>query len=282
MTSTARSSRWQPIRIASMVTLWLVVLTTGCATSKKGSFGPPGANSPFREKGAPWTIVCLELRGSYRGQQIEQFAESLRATPGMTAREVFVRNDPDGMSRLYHGVYYRKTDPETKRRSVPKRLRDDMRLIKELVGANGERFFYAARKVRWPYPDVGDPRWRLVDVDGVYSLQVAVFEPTDEFWNTKEAAADHCRMLRDEGFEAYYHHSEGASMVTVGVFGDDAIIRRLRGLPAYSAPVIRLQQHELLRYNRLNGAVYTAGTAGGKVRVPSRLVRIPKRDLDKW
>ena len=230
--------------------------------------------------GAPWTIRCLELQGPHRNRHIDQIAETLRSTPGIKPNEVFTTDDRDGFARLYYGTYHRRTDPKTGKRSVPARLRKDLRLIKELGTGPGEYYFMKAMVVRMPTPDVGNPEWDLAKVDGVYTLQVGVFEPTDEFFAYKQAAAEFCALLRRKGYEAYYYHTNATSTVTVGSFGAEAVIPNPGRLPSYSAEVLALQQQdELLRYNLLNGAIYRARTdEGTMVRVPSRLVRIPQKE----
>jgi hypothetical protein len=209
---------------------------------------------------------------------LEQIAETLRNTRGIRPQDVFITNNRDGFARLYYGTYFRRTDPKTGKRSVPRKLEKDLKLIKELGTSPGEYYFLKAMIVRTPTPDAGNPDWDLAKAEGDYTLQVGVFEPTDEFWQYKQAAAEFCELLRNKGYEAYYYHTSSASMVTVGTFGADAVISRPRGLPSYSAEVLALQrQDELLQYNRLNGAVYRAQTDRGTMqRVRSRLVRIPQ------
>jgi len=261
-----------PLRDLKLSFLCLLVFA-GCASggSKESS------GSLFGKKGAPWTIQCLEIQGPTRMRQIEPFAESLRRTPGIRPKDVFVRDEPDGFARLYYGTYYRRTDPKTRKRSTPPQLQKDMEFIKQLGGESGQRYFLQALAVRMPMPNVGDPQWALSRATGVYSLQVAVFEPNDEFWEHKQAAAEYCEFLRKKGHEAYYHHASASSMVTVGSFGSDAVVNMPQGLPRYSAEVIALQKKELLQHNLLNGAVYyVRDDKGGRTPVPSRLVEIPR------
>jgi len=248
----------------------------GCASGgSKESGGPSG--SLFGSKGAPWTIQCLEIQGPARMQQIEPFAESLRRTTGVRPKDVFVRDEPDGFARLYYGTYYRRTDPKTRKRSTPPQLQMDMELIKQLSGESGQRYFLQALAVRMPMPNVGNPQWALSRATGVYSLQVAVFEPNDNFWEHKQAAAEYCEFLRKKGHEAYYHHAGALSMVTVGSFGKEAVVNMPQGLPMYSAAVLALQKDDLLKYNLLNGGVYYVRDGkGGRTAVPSRLVEIPR------
>lgn len=233
-------------------------------------------------RGTAWTIQCLELRGPQHKEHIKQIAETLKRTPGIRPHDVFTRDGPDECSRLYYGTYYRSIDKKSGRRAIPKQMRSDLELVKQLGAGPGEYYFLHARKVRMPTPDVGNPEWALSSVDGVYTLQVAAFEPTDDFWEYKQAAADYCELLRAKGYEAYYYHSptKAVSMVTVGLFGREAVRTSGDGRTYYSQDVIELQERdELLKYNWLNGGIYRVkNTKGVMVPVPSRLVRLPQAD----
>lgn len=232
--------------------------------------------SSTSQKGAPWTIRCLELRGEIGVRQINDVAETLRRTPGFDASEVRVFEKRDGSAAVYYGTYRRSLDPETGRRATPRRLREDLDALKELGTADGRRLFIQAIPVRMPTPDVGPPEWDLRNVRARYSLQIAVFEPTEEFWQVKQAALDFCRDLRERGYEAYYFHADASSIVTVGAFGPEALLTRADGRRDYSLAVKKLQQDELLKFNLLNGRIYNAKSDAGKfVPVPSRLVEVP-------
>lgn len=255
----------------------------GCASSRSSG---PRLDRGSESQGAPWTIRCLELPGEQGRAVVRRLSESLQQTPGIRADEVFVREDDDGFSRLYYGTYYRRIDPKTGRRNDPALMRDDLNLIRSLGADDTRRLFATAMPVRMPQPDVGDPAWDLRNVDARYSLQVAVFEPTEEFYEYKQAAVDFCTYLRDKGYEAYFYHAPASSSVTVGAFGDDAVRSRKvvrNGRVVYEAEyapeVQRLQNEELLRHNLLNGAVYRVRNESGVSEpVPSRLVEVPRRD----
>ncbi len=251
----------------------------GCQSpGNAGSLGKHSSGGLFGPKGAPWSILCLEITGEYHRAQIEQVADMLRQTKGIRARDVVIQEDSDYTARLYYGKYYRKTEAGTGRRSTPKQMTADLSFLRSLADAQGKYFFLRARKVRYPTPHAGRTEWDLSEAIGVYTLQVGVFEPTDDFVEFKQAAAEFCKLLRDRGYEAYYHHTEAGSTVSVGSFGEDAVIAQPRGLPRYSQEVLTLQRSDdLLKYNRLNGAVYNAKSdRGKKIPVASRLVRIPQ------
>ncbi len=274
----------------------------GCATSPRiGSGSPTAPLGLFRKaKGSPWTILCMEIQGTYRKDYIDRFAETLKRTSGIRKERVFVEDDPGGYAKLYYGTYYRRSNSKTGKWTIPDRLRADLKLIHELVGDAGERFFARARIVRVPLTDVGISEWALHKAPGVHSLQVAAFEPRNDFWEYKQAAADYCKWLRKKGYEAYYDHGPACSIVTVGSFDESAFVATRLGMGYYSPGVQALQQDDLLKYNRVNGAIIRSRsvgladmarfrparlnqTGGGYGRsaatpVPSRLVRIPRGD----
>lgn len=229
-------------------------------------------------KGAPWAILCLELTGRTRHADIEQFAETLKRTPGIRPGEIFIHDESDGFSRLYYGKYYRKADAKTGKRLIPADMRKDLDLLRELAGPKGERYFLQSLPVRMPQGDVGNPEWALARANGVYTLQVAAFEPTDDFAEFKQAAADYCEVLRKKGYQAYYHHTPTLSMVTVGSFGEEVLYVGADKRNYYTEEVSRLQNDELLRYNVVNGAIVKVRDDKGKwVAIASRLVHIPRK-----
>ncbi len=240
---------------------WIALGAIGCA---------PGL------RGEPWTIECLALPGMQHRRDAETVANVMRQANGVRGRDVHVRHDDDA-SRIYYGKYHRKIDRAKGDREIPKRLRTDLALIKELVDDSGRRLFIAARMVREPLPSVGRPEWNLENADGLYTLQVAAFEATPKQPNFKQAAVDCAAQLRGKGYEAYYHHGPSNSEVTVGTFGASAVIRR-KGKPEYSPEVRALQRKERFRYHLTNGAIWHSIVDGERAPVRSLLVRIPQRD----
>jgi hypothetical protein len=271
------------------------LLAFGCATGSNGG-GMFGSGMGGRHAGTPWTILCLEIQGAYASDYIEQFATTLKNTPGIRSDDVKIVRE-DETCQLLYGTYFRRTDKETGRRSIPAQMKSDLELLRELVGTNSERYFARARVVRNPQPSAGNPAWSLTRASGAYTLQVAAFEPTDTFWEQKKAAAEYCEWLRGKGYEAYYHHGPACSIVTVGIFDERAVEETRPGMGFYSHDVRELQKDELLKYNLVNGAIIRAkklefgdiknmgamsralserlNPEEEPVPIPSRLVRIP-------
>lgn len=262
--------------------LLLLFATVHCASVDAQS---KSSRSKKPKKGEPaWTILALELQGPTAQRDIERFAETLRNTPGIKADEVFVRAGNE-QARLYYGSYAAKDSKKESQHSIPAQLREDLLMLKQLGDPNGGRYFLRALPVRMPTDDVGNPDWALSQARGLYTLQVGVFEPSGEFTQYKEAAAEFCKLLREQGHEAYYYHTDAASMVTVGAFGADAVIQPPReskpgavAIPTYHPKIIGMQKNELLKYNLLNGGIqYIRNADGSRTPVMSRLVEIPKQ-----
>ena len=252
--------------VIAIVAGLLLVVSTGCQTTAKGT---------------PWTIMCTELNGPHAEQLVSDMADSLRRTPGIRPDEVHYLRGTDGSVCLYYGTYHRRANPETGKRTMPRQLVRDLELIKSLGSGDRQYFFRQAMIMRQPFPNVGNPAWDLADAVGRYTLQVAVFEPTDDVPNYKQAAAEYCAELRRQGLPAYYHHGSACSMVTVGLFGEHAILRR-GGQPTYSAEVLALQRNPLCQYNLLNGSPYRPIVGGQALApVPSQLVLLPGQEPEK-
>ena len=256
-----------------------MIVTFMCITAVPGMVA--GCASP---KGVRWTIQCMEATGPQASTHIEQIADTLRQTPGIDPDEVTVVHDRDGNSRLYYGTYYRRLDAETGRRSIPRELVRDLGMIKTLGTGGSVFFFRRATKVRKPQPDVGNPDWMLGRSGGAFTLQVGVFEATDEFFEYKQAAAEYCAALRSKGYDAYYHHDSACSVVTVGAFAEGAVVTtvvRERGMTRrvtrFSDEINALMRDDLLKYNLWNGMLRRSFDDTGRKLppAPAQVVRVP-------
>ena len=258
----------------------LVLMLSGCSGNGGGGW--------FSPQGERWTILCLELRGPGCRESADRVADVLRKTSGIDRQEVQVFATSDSAD-IYYGTYYRRLDPLTGRRSIPKKMAADLTLLKELADDQGRHFFLHARSVPAPAPDVGRPEWDLRNAEGVYTLQVAVYMNDQKMHQRKRAAVEKVRQLRDKGFEAYYYHGHSRSMVTVGTFGPDAL-RDAHGqvrhvdiggeqrqiAQRYSDEVVALQRQEECAYNLTNDDIwYNKDDTGKLYPVESMLVRIP-------
>lgn len=224
-------------------------------------------------KGQKWSIQCVELVGPEHRVLCDRLAASLRNTPGMRSSQVHsVHEDAKNRSRLCYGEYTRRTDPQTGKLHIPAKMAQELATIKNLTDPSGQRIFLGARMVPFPAPDVGDPRWDIERAGGKYTLQVAVFYETDDFHERKQAAAEYAAQLRKQGFEAYYHHGETASEVTVGSFGED--------LRDAAPEVKRLREH--FKYHLENGRYKWNRLGDERYRVKPMVMAVPQRDEYPW
>ena len=113
---------------------------------------------------------------------------------------------------------------------------------------------------------------------GLYTLQIGFY---DEAFGKgfRKAAEQAVATLRKEGVEAYFYHGPHRSMVTVGVFGENATVAATHGEFVYRqyAPVIEALQRKF-PYNFGNGSSIIQKSPMGKATTqPSFLVQLPTR-----
>ncbi len=253
---------------------------TGCESGDRTG----GFRVFTRRQPEMWTILCTELTGPYHRENCLALADSLRATPDIRPGDVRYEHDAEAQSsRLYYGKYRRTRHPRTNRLDTSKRLRDDMYIIFRLADDRNRRLFGSARAVRHIQPEgLALRQWALTRAPGSYSLQIAVFYPEGEFTQSRSAATQLVAELRGEGHEAYYHHGDVMTMVTIGSFDESAVIARTDGTVYLSEEVLRLQASDpRFKHNYENGRVINRkiGSAKGTTKFSNHsfLVRIPRR-----
>jgi hypothetical protein len=181
---------------------------TGCAT--------PGGEREF------WAVRCATYHGPDQYQQATALAEALKTVEGLKPELFDVLFDEDGAYVTY-GRYERTWDVFRRTEVFRPDPQPDIELIQSLSYDQVTRPFAQARLHPLPAPAVGNPEWNAEDIDGYWSLQVAVFYNTDAMRSRRQAAADYCRILREQGEEAYYHHGPSVSAVMIGAFPREAV-----------------------------------------------------------
>lgn len=183
-----------------------------------------------------WAIRCVALDGADRAREAKRYADALRKVKGLTPELVTI-HEAQRESVVYYGRY-QKAFSFTNQPNYRPDPKKDLELIRSLSlqarGADG-----AARDI-WPFqmatvealPKVSDlARWELRQAAGKYSLQVGVFYNTEGMTRRQEAAEEYCKLLRQQGEEAFFHHGASMSIVTLGSFGEDAIRTEQRSDP---------------------------------------------------
>lgn len=173
-----------------------------------------------------WTILCLAYKGPDRMQRAASAAASLKKVRGLRESNVSVQ-DADGAAKVYYGKYRKSASLFSKEKKFRPDPTDDLKLIRDLSVQMPD-----TGQIVWPFrlatlvalpPPVRFPQWELTKADGYYSLQVGVFYNTDSFKKRRYAAEEYCKLLRDEGMEAWFHHGPENSSVCIGSFPREAI-----------------------------------------------------------
>ncbi len=223
-------------------------------TSTSSSSGGDGGGGPT------WAFALRRFQGSGHRRRATAAKRRIRRRTDLT--NVWVRSGPDE-SLVYQGRYQ---GPGTE---AAKRVR---RRLDRLEQSRAIRSNVLLAPVRPADEEMGQYDLRRAASRGRYTLQIGFYEGEGR----KQAAEKKARRLREEGTPAFYHHGPKRSVVTVGVFGEEAVTRTPDG-KQYSSRVKALRKR--FPWNRANGEVTVAKLKSGKkVKQPSFLVRIPETD----
>jgi len=111
------------------------------------------------------------------------------------------------------------------------RARPTLQRAKAHRAATGMAPFAGAIITLVPGSAAASSAWDIAACPAEYSLLIAVFEDRPDadppYVGRQDYATQYCRQLRDEGYEAYYHHGPRSSSVTVGSFEAGAFTKRL-------------------------------------------------------
>ena len=201
-----------PIEKRLIIALLLACGFAGCdGWSNPWSAKPP---SPGGEDPAV-TIVLYRAVGPKHVEVIKYVESETRRRTGW--KNLYVVHE-ENCSVLYWGRY--KSVDEAQK---------DLKRAKAFVSKENMKPFGQAMIVVVPGKDVGNPEWDLRRAKGHYSVLVAIFYDvftTDPpYVGRKRFAAEYCRLLREEGFEAYYYHDTTRSGVTIGAFPESAVVK---------------------------------------------------------
>ena len=274
----------------------LLPLVAGCDSTGSGGVSP--FSSPPQDNEDTWVIRCLTIQGSNRFQLAENYAKALKQVKTLNPNLVRVIHESEETS-VFYGRYQRRYDANTgQERYTPDPLRD-LEFIRTLSmdiqdPATGRRTvwpFQLATMSTLPGGRGSHPEWLLDKAKGYYSLQIAVFYNTGEMRQRKYAAEEYCRLLREQGAEAYYYHGPVNSIVCVGSFPKEAIQTLQKADPYTGIIQVKavmtdprlLELQKKYPHNTHNGNIFYEIThdpkTGAEIRDPhtSFAVEIPRR-----
>jgi len=244
--------------------------------------GGPGGNlfGLGQKQGERWTIRCVRIHGPGHARQAEVLAQALRKVPQLSARNVRVVADAES-STLYYGEYYKVASPTTGLLAFPEEYQRDIELIRSLsYDQTSTPFFTAQPELMDSGPVLGHSEWDIANARGTHTLMVAVFYNTPTFAQRREAAEEYVKLLREEGFTAYYCHEPVKSFVFVGDFTAEDIIRTPEG-PRLGPRVEQLiaRREEEFRWFTENGhQLKYRGPDGRMAPARSELIPVARED----
>lgn len=233
----------------------LMSIFTGAPGCDQGTGGI--TLTPAPAGGERWTIRCLQSTAADRKRTIDLMAEALRKVKGLNPQQVRTQHSV-AISTLYYGSYAKVFDAQTNTMRFPPEMTKDIKFIRDLTQGDQLPFRLAEPELVENKAE-GPPEWDLRKAPGQYSLQVGVFYNEGEFQERQAAAVQYCKVLRDEGIEAWYMHGDnGRSIVTVGHFDEKQtqMVKQPDGSLDYSPEIKRvLAQKEEFKYNLINGRI---------------------------
>lgn len=243
-----------------------------------------------------WAIRCASFSGENRVRTAEDCAEKLRQVDKLKAKLVQVFHERD-QSIVFYGHYKKRVSDKSDKSDFKPDPSQDLAFIRSLSITPGGRGnppiwpFRLATIDTLPVPSSVPAEWQLENARGKYSLQVAVFYDTQEMHERRAAAEAYCRLLREQGEEAYIDHGPTNSIVCIGAFPESALrsFQQQDPLTGRVRVVRRIVDPKMLAaqkrhpYHLQNGAKMveiSRDKAGNKTRDPhvSFPVEIPKRD----
>jgi hypothetical protein len=205
-----------------IATGWLALALLASAGCESG-----GARWTFGSSSSEedvWAVRCITLQGPDRFERAKQYAQALRGVQGLRHNLVQVIETEDGTG-VFYGRYRRVYGGSEETVRYAPDPRRDIDLIRALrfQDQNVWPFILATMDVLPTYSSP-HPEWNLAaQEEGYWALHVAVFYNTNAFRSRRSAAEEYCRVLREQGEPAYYHHGTVHSSVYVGLYPRGAV-----------------------------------------------------------
>ena len=226
-----------------------------------------------------YTLLLTKIANA--GYHVEWSEQLLERTQQETGWDGLYVVHSAGVSDLYWGKYVTREQAAARMRTVARYRTDDGRVI----------FRNPAVMTLQP-DDIGPPEQKLLNSDGYWTLVVAEFtdvpgrDITHEEWS-----AAYCQELRDQGYEAYFHHDALKSYVTIGSFPENAYeLRYPENVPEVWVPTVMdpiladlLEVFPNLAINgreEIRESFNTITLRDEKFTAPTYIWAIPERPLD--
>jgi len=272
------------MRKYTTITLVLLLAGTAAAADKPSSWDKfwgvkPKPDTSGGAKEGSYTILLYICRGP--GSHVAQ-AKRYKANTEKYAgwKHLFIVHK-EGHSPLFWGKYASLKD-----------AKPNLKKAKEYLTPAKVKIFTKAIIVSLPGHElVGPPEWNLDNTDPKYAYTVLIAEfydvPEADYVGREKFAVELCKQLRKQGRLAFYRHSKTDSIVTVGLFGKDAVQDTPKGgkiVRSVKNPAINLifKQWPKLAVNGREKIITTIDPKtrqAGKIPAPSYLMKIPRENI---
>jgi hypothetical protein len=213
MNRLAKLTGWATLMVA------VALGTSACGGDGGGGrrlFDWTGRNGDHPDTGERWAILLYVSTVTNHYQDAREAKKDTAKQAGWD--ELIVLHEA-ARSKLLRGPY-----------SSPGQASKHLEEVRGFTFKGGGRPFTGAVVVKLPDSDYKPmfPQWKLSKAEGEYTVCVAVFynytSGKESFSRRRWAAEMYCKHLREEkNREAYFHHGESRSTVTIGSFPRESV-----------------------------------------------------------
>ena len=263
---------WNVLLVSGCV---FALLTLGCTTTRVVHDGwgfmrqladpssereKRGDRKPLSVAETGWAILIQTFRGPDRHDQAQDLMRRLLREAHIP--DLWVKHEA-GLTHVYRSRY--ETAAEASAQA-------DLQHIRTVRLRGDQTFAHAHFVPLGPESRNTNDPLNLRQHTGLYTLQIGYYD--DQFGpDFRQAAETASRNLRSDEIEAFFYHGRHRSLVTVGLFGEEAFVRA-GPVRVYSPQVKALQKQ--FPYNLGNGRTLIEKEGGKKIgEQPSFLVRVP-------
>lgn len=281
---------WRRCAVSEVLPNMLVMLVflAGCDNA---AMSPGGGSPPASADDDLWAIRVYSSREPEHASRADGYGRALKTVKGLKADLVRVVHS-DTVSTVYYGRYRQQLDLKSGRTSYTPDYSPELAQIRGLtLGGSSEHPFAAAMIDALPPPPSANSQWDLLSQNsGYWSLQVGVFYNTEGMTRRRQAAEEYCKLLRDQGEQAFFHHGASNSSVCIGLFPREAIATMNRtdestGVSRIVSEIVDPKLIDLQKKhpkNVQNGHIINqirrdaAGNIVERVAEPSFVVQVPR------
>jgi hypothetical protein len=249
-------------RLSILIGLALLLVVAGCEMETRvvrstwdslpADPKPDYSGNPDRDPAGVqgWSIQVAQIAGPTRHDQARELVAHLRSRLSMANLWI---EDLGGIATVYHGRYTKASDPA---------IRRDLKKVQQ-AELDGKKPFANSK----PVPLAGggqiitDP-YDLRQFIGYYSLQIGFY---DEAFGKdfRQAAEQAVRVLREDGYDAYYYHGPFRSIITIGIFSYEQAFVTVGTHDTYAPQIRELQKK--FPYNLGNGVTLIQKEGGRNI-----------------